>query len=90
MELFRTLKAISGYRISDGIYPRPLLRLEHLAVLTKKVCGYKFGAKHGYKPTTNNEIYQEESRPSTEAHHTKLNQLELELDKILLEQGIQL
>ena len=46
--------------------------------------------KHGYKPTTNNEIYQEESRPSTEAHHTRLNQLELELDRILLEQGIQL
>ena len=31
MELFRTLKAISGR--PDGMYPRPLLRLEHLAVL---------------------------------------------------------
>ena len=34
MELFRTLKAISG-RL-DGMYPRPLLRLEHLAVLKTK------------------------------------------------------
>ena len=35
MELFRTLKAISGRPAGrpDGIYPRPLLRLEHLAVL---------------------------------------------------------
>ena len=36
MELFRTLKAISGWDGRMGrMYPRPLLRLEHLAVLIK-------------------------------------------------------